>query len=114
MLPLCRQKIGYSFSGISVLAKDFIFNRQGIVAMSDLVEKGVRILDAAADVEDLLRLAHEAVHRIHLEVSNEGFEHSRAMSGRLHQLREEARLFNLTLQKYVQEMESGFSAQGRS
>lgn len=82
--------------------------------MSDLAERGARILNAAADVEDLLRLAHEAVHRIHLEVSNDGFDHTRAMSVKLHQLREEARLFNVSLQKYVQEMESDFSARGRS
>lgn len=81
--------------------------------MSDLAEKGSRILDAAADTEDLLRLAHEAVHRIHLEVSSDGFDRTEAMSGRLHQLREEARLLNVILQRYVQEMESGFSMRGR-
>ena|GEM_PF-3470943 len=81
--------------------------------MSDLAERGARILNAAADVEDLLRLTHEAVHRIHLEVSNDGFERTRIMSARIHQLREDARLFNVSLQKYVQELESDFSVSRR-
>ena len=74
--------------------------------MSSLAEKGVRILDAAADVEDLLRLAHEAVHRIHQDVSNEGFDLVEDMSEKMHHLRAEAKRLNTALQDYVREMES--------
>ncbi|WP_126453307.1 hypothetical protein [Sulfuriflexus mobilis] len=74
--------------------------------MSNLAEQGARILEAAADVEDLLRLAHEAVHRIHQDVSDDNFDHAEQISEKIHKIREDARRLNIDLQEYVREMES--------
>lgn len=74
--------------------------------MSGVTERASRILDAAADIEDLLRLAHEATHRIHQDVHEDSFEHVKNVSEKIHQLRLDARQLHNAMQLYVNSIAS--------
>ena len=74
--------------------------------MGTVAEEGSRALDAAADLRDLLRLAHEAVHRISQDVHGSTYEKTVVLSNRLHDVRDEAEKLAEEVNRYVQEVEA--------
>ena len=74
--------------------------------MDTIAEKGSRALDATADLRDLLRLAHESLHRIKQEVHGDSFDDAEILSLKLHDLRYEADNLSKEILKYVKEIES--------
>lgn len=74
--------------------------------MENIAEQGSRALDAMADLKDLLRLAHEALHRIKQEVHGSSYDSAEIMSLKLHDLRYEADKLSKEIDGYVQEIET--------
>ncbi|MEJ2645420.1 MAG: hypothetical protein P8180_10890 [Gammaproteobacteria bacterium] len=66
--------------------------------MATIAERGSRALEASSDLGDLLRLAHEAVHRLQDEVHGETFEDANGLSRQLQRVRRQA----ATLQRRVE------------
>lgn len=66
--------------------------------MATIAERGSRALEASSDLGDLLRLAHEAVHRLQDEVHGETFEDANGLSRQLQRVRHQA----ATLQRRVE------------
>ena len=64
--------------------------------MTDSVgEKASRLLDEAAQLCDLLRMAHATAHRMQQDIYGQSYDHVTEMSNRLHDLRVECnRLFD--------------------
>ena len=58
--------------------------------MATIAERGSRALEASSDLSDLLRLAHEALHRLQEEVHGEAFEDANALSHELRRVRRRA------------------------
>ncbi|HKK14437.1 MAG TPA: hypothetical protein VKA14_07220 [Gammaproteobacteria bacterium] len=58
--------------------------------MPNVAERGSRALEATADLTDLLRLAHEALHRLRDEVHGDVVEQADGLSRRIRTLRQEA------------------------
>lgn len=73
--------------------------------MENIAEKGSRTLDAAADLKDLLRLAHGALHRIKQEVHGNNYDNAEVLSLKLHDLRNEADSLSDEISSYVKEIE---------
>jgi len=74
--------------------------------MKDIAEQGSRILDAMADINDLLRLSHEALHRLKQEVHGSAYDSVEILSLKLHDLRHEAEILNKKIDSDVKEMET--------
>ncbi|MFO7603287.1 MAG: hypothetical protein R6X06_05665 [Gammaproteobacteria bacterium] len=68
-------------------------------------ESGGRILDAAADVRDLLRLAHEAVQRLATEIHGDAYDQVTALSRQMHDAREAAEALEQEMTEYVKVIE---------
>lgn len=73
--------------------------------MNTIAEQGSRELDAAADLKDLLRLAHSALHRIQQDTHGSSYDEAEVLSLRLHDLRHDAELLSQSITEYVREME---------
>jgi len=73
--------------------------------METIAEKGSRSLDATADLKDLLRLAHGALHRIHQDAHGSNYDEAEVLSLKLHDLRRDADLLSKHIAEYVKEME---------
>lgn len=73
--------------------------------MENIAEKGSRTLDAAADLKDLLRLAHSALHRIHQDVHGNNYDDAEVLSLKLHDLRKDADDLSHGITEYVKEIE---------
>jgi hypothetical protein len=71
--------------------------------MGTVAEEGSRALDATSDLKDLLRLAHEAVHRIAQDVHGTTYESADALSRRLHEVRREADALSAEVNTYVRD-----------
>lgn len=74
--------------------------------MENIAEQGSRALDAVADLQDLLRLAHEALHRIKQDVHGKSYDSAEIMSLKLHDLRREVDKFSEDIYGYVKEIET--------
>ncbi|MCW8901992.1 MAG: hypothetical protein OQK75_00465 [Gammaproteobacteria bacterium] len=74
--------------------------------MKDIAEQGSRILDAMADINDLLRLSHEALHRLKQEVHGSAYDSAEILSLKLHDLRHEAEILSTKIDSDVKEMET--------
>ena len=74
--------------------------------MDNIAEQGSRALDAAADLKDLLRLAHEALHRIKQDVHGNSYNSAEILSLQLHDLRNEADKLSKEISDYVREIET--------
>lgn len=81
-----------------------LFN--GGMKMDNIAEKGSRVLDAMADINDLLRLSHEALHRLKQEVHGSAYDRAEILSLKLHDLRHEAEMLNKKIDTDVKEMET--------
>ena len=75
--------------------------------MDTIATKGSRALDATADLADLLRLAHESLHRIELEVHGSSYDEAIILSQKVRDLRYEADNLGKKVFEYVKESESG-------
>lgn len=73
--------------------------------MENIAEKGSRTLDASADLKDLLRLAHSALHRIQQDVHGHNYDDAEILSLKLHDLRKDADSLSEEIAKYVKEIE---------
>ena len=73
--------------------------------MENIAEKGSRTLDATADLKDLLRLAHGALHRIQQDVHGSNYDDADVLSLKLHDLRKDADNLSDEIAKYVKEIE---------
>lgn len=73
--------------------------------MATIWEEGSKALDAAADLIDLLRLAHQATQRLIREVHANDFEGAESISRKLHELRKEADRLNDDVLKRVRGLE---------
>ncbi len=73
--------------------------------MENIAEKGSRTLDASADLKDLLRLAHGALHRIQQDVHGRNYDDAEILSLKLHDLRKDADSLSEEIAKYVKEIE---------
>jgi len=76
--------------------------------MENIAEKGSRELDAIADLKDLLRLAHGALHRIQQDAHGRTYDEAEVLSYKLHDLRRDADLLSKNIAEYVKEMENKF------
>lgn len=74
--------------------------------MGSVAEKGSRELDAIADLKDLLRLAHGALHRIQHDAHGSNYDEAEVLSLKLHDLRHDAELLSKNIAEYVKEMEN--------
>ena len=74
--------------------------------MENIAEQGNRTLEAMADYKDLLRLAHEALHRIKQDVHGKSYDSAEIMSLKLHDLRYEVDLLSKEIDGYVKEIET--------
>ena len=74
--------------------------------MGTIAEEGSRAMGAASDLVDLLRLAHEAVHRIKQDSHASSYEHADLISQQLHMLRLQAEKLNTEIIQEVQEIET--------
>lgn len=75
--------------------------------MATITEEDSRALDAASDLKDLLRLAHEALHRIEQDVHGGCYDSADELSRKLHDVRKEADELSDKIAVYVKEVESG-------
>jgi hypothetical protein len=73
--------------------------------MENVAEKGSRTLDASADLKDLLRLAHEALHRIQQEVHGNCYDATDNLSLKLHDIRRDADQLSEKIDQYVRDSE---------
>lgn len=71
--------------------------------MGTVAEESSRALEATSDLKDLLRLAHEAVHRIAKDVHGDTYESADALSLRLHEVRREADALSKKVNTYVRQ-----------
>lgn len=74
--------------------------------MDSIADKGSRALDAAADLKDLLRLSHEALHRIKQDVHGSNYDQAEILSLKLHDLRHDADILSKEIDGYVKDIES--------
>lgn len=74
--------------------------------MDNIAEQGSRALEAVADLNDLLRLSHEALHRLKQEVHGDTYDSVEILSLKLHDLRHEAEILNKKIDGDVKEMET--------
>jgi len=74
--------------------------------MSTTAEKGSRSLDATADLKDLLRLAHSALHRLQQDVHGSNYDEAEILSYKLHDLRRDADQLSENIALYVKELET--------
>ena len=74
--------------------------------MSTVAEKGSRSLDATADLRDLLRLAHSALHRLQQDVHGSNYDKAEILSYKLHDLRRDADSLSENIAQYVKELET--------
>ena len=74
--------------------------------MDNIAEQGSRALEAVADLNDLLRLSHEALHRLKQEVHGDTYDSVEVLSLKLHDLRHEAEILNKKIDGDVKEMET--------
>lgn len=74
--------------------------------MESIAEKGSRELDAIADLKDLLRLAHSALHRIQQDAHGSNYDEAEVLSLKLHDIRHDAELLSKNIAEYVTEMEN--------
>ncbi len=74
--------------------------------MGTIGEEGSGALDAVSDLVDLLRLAHEAAHRLNERVHSELFEHSDAIVRDIHDLRQRTESLKQEVDQYVKKIES--------
>jgi hypothetical protein len=74
--------------------------------MDTIATKGSRALDATADLADLLRLAHESLHRIEMEVHGSSYDDAVKLSHEVRNLRSEADNLSKEVFEYVKEVES--------
>lgn len=80
--------------------------------MSTVGEEGSNALDAASDLVELLRLAHEAAHRINQTVHSDTFEYAQGVSLDIHNLRQKADRLRREIEQYVKRIESQEHASG--
>ena len=73
--------------------------------MENIAEQGSRTLDATADLKDLLRLAHGALHRIQQDVHGNNYDNAEILSLKLHDLRKDADNLSNEITRYVKEIE---------
>lgn len=73
--------------------------------MDNIAEQGSRALEAVADLKALLRLSHEALHRIKQEVHGTTFDSVEVMSFKLHDLRHEADDLDKKVNGYIKDIE---------
>lgn len=73
--------------------------------MNNIAEQGSRTLDTIADLIDLLRLSHEALHRLKQDVHGDTYDTVEILSLKLHDLRHEAEKLNKKIDGDVKEME---------
>lgn len=73
--------------------------------MENIAKKGSRTLDAAADLKDLLRLAHGALHRLQQDVHGNAYDDTEILSLKLHDLRKDADNLSNEIAQYVKEIE---------
>ena len=78
--------------------------------MDSLGEKGSRLLDEAAEVCDLLRLAHSAVHRMQRELHGESYELALELSHQLHRLRDECNRYYDLVNQDVENLQKDIEA----
>lgn len=78
--------------------------------MESLGEKGSRMLDEAAGVCDLLRLAHSTLHRMQRDLHGETYNMAIRLSGQLHLLREDCNRFYSSVDKDVEDFQKGSEA----
>jgi hypothetical protein len=64
-------------------------------------QSGSRALSAASDLDDLLRLAHEAVERVAQEVFGASFEHAELIARELQRLRRSADTLRRGVEEHV-------------
>jgi len=74
--------------------------------MDNIAEQGSRALEAVADLNDLLRLSHEALHRLKQEVHGDTYDSVEVLSRKLHDFRHEAEMLNKKIDGDVKEMET--------
>lgn len=74
--------------------------------MDNIAEQGSRVLEAVADLNDLLRLSHEALHRLKQEVHGDTYDSVEILSLKLHDMRHEAEILNKKIDGDVKEMET--------
>lgn len=74
--------------------------------MGNIAEKGSCVLDATADLGDLLRLAHEALHRIKQDVHGDNYNDAELLSLKLHDLHLEADQLSVKINLYVKNTQS--------
>ena len=74
--------------------------------MDNIAEQGSRALEAVADLNDLLRLSHEALHRLKQEVHGDTYDSVEILSLKLHDMRHEAEMLNTKIDGDVKEMET--------
>ncbi len=74
--------------------------------MSTIGEEGSGALEAMNDLIDLLRLAHEASHRLNEHVHSELFDHADAIFREIHGLRQRAESLKQGVDQYVKKLES--------
>lgn len=74
--------------------------------MENIAEQSSRALEAMADLVDLLRLSHEAVHRIKQDVHGNSYDNAEILSLKLHDLRHEADNLSKEIEGYVKEIET--------
>ena len=73
--------------------------------MENIAEQGSRALDAMADLIDLLRLSHEALHRVKQNVHGNSFTSAEIISLKLHDLRNDADKLSKEVEIYVKDSE---------
>jgi len=74
--------------------------------MEPISEIGSRALEAAADLKDLLHLAHGALHRIEQDIHGKNYVKAKELTVKLHNLRREVSIFSMEIDAYVKEIES--------
>lgn len=73
--------------------------------MSNIAEQSSRALDAISDLKDLLRLSHEALHRLKQDVHGDTYDSVEILSLKLHDLRHEAEMLSKKIDGDVKEMD---------
>ncbi|MGA7801060.1 MAG: hypothetical protein WCC36_09635 [Gammaproteobacteria bacterium] len=75
--------------------------------MATIAEQGSRALEATSDLNDLLRLAHEALHRLQNEVHGDTFDEANGLSQHLQTLRQKATTLEARVQQSVRSTGTG-------